>query len=112
PSHETRTIRIVAPAGWRWEELPPGGDENGGDFGHAHLDIARDPRDPRAVLVTRKVSFDLDRIPVEKYGAWRAWVQRTDALMHRALRLSGENAPDKAKAAVQTAPAQTEGAAR
>ncbi len=80
PSHETRTIRIVAPAGWAWAELPLGGDENGGDFGRAHLTIARDPRDVRAVVVTRSVSFDLDRIPVAKYGAWRAWLQRVDAL--------------------------------
>jgi transglutaminase-like putative cysteine protease len=90
PSHETRTIRIVAPAGWAWSDLPPGGDENGGDFGRAHLDIARDPRDPRVVVVTRSVSFDLDRIPVARYAAWRAWVQRTDALMHKAVRLVKE----------------------
>jgi hypothetical protein len=92
PSHESRTIRIVAPVGWKWGELPPGGDESGGDFGHAHLEIARDARDPRAVVVTRKMSFDLDRIPVERYAAWRAWVQRTDALMHKAVRLVKEGA--------------------
>jgi transglutaminase-like putative cysteine protease len=90
PSHETRTIRIVAPAGWAWGELPAGGDENGGDFGHAHLEIARDARDPRTVVVTRSVSFDLDRIPVARYAAWRAWVQRTDALMHKVVRLVKE----------------------
>ena len=90
PSHETRTTRIVAPAGWAWGELPAGGDENGGDFGHAHLEIARDARDPRTVVVTRSVSFDLDRIPVARYAAWRAWVQRTDALMHKAVRLVKE----------------------
>jgi len=90
PSHETRTIRIVAPPGWAWSDLPPGGDENGGDFGRAHLDFAKDARDPRVVVVTRSVSFDLDRIPVARYGAWRAWVQRTDALMHKAVRLVKE----------------------
>ncbi len=92
PRHETRTIRIVAPPGWKWGELPLGGDENGGDFGHAHLDVARDPRDPRAVVVTRSESFELDLVPVEKYVAWRAWVQRVDALMHKAVRLSKEGA--------------------
>ena len=92
PSHEVRTIRVVAPQGWSWEEPPAGGDENGGDFGRAHLAVARDPRDPRAMIVTRSVSFDLDRIPVEKYGAWRAWVQRVDALMHKTVRLTKEHA--------------------
>jgi hypothetical protein len=87
PSHETRTIRVHAPAGWTWEELPPGGDENGHDFGRAHLEIVRDPRDPRTAIVTRSVSFDMDLIPVEKYEAWRGWVQRVDALMHKGLRL-------------------------
>ena len=26
-------------------------------------------------------------IPVDRYGAWRAWIQRTDALLHKAVRL-------------------------
>jgi hypothetical protein len=90
PSHETRTIRIVAPPGWSWGDLPPGGDENGGDFGRAHLDVARDPRDARVVVVTRSVTWDLDLIPVEKYAAWRGWVQRVDALMHKVVRLAKE----------------------
>jgi hypothetical protein len=42
------------------------------------------------VVVTRSVSFDLDRIPVARYAAWRAWVQRTDALMHKVVRLVKE----------------------
>ena len=92
PSHEVRTIRIVAPPGWKWGELPPGGDENGGDFGRAHLEIVRDPRDSRAVVVTRSVIFDQDRIPVERYPAWRGWVQRVDALMHKTVRLVKEQA--------------------
>ena len=56
----------------------------------AHLEIARDPRDARTVVVTRSVSFDLDRIPVARYGAWRAWVQKVDALMHKVVRLAKE----------------------
>jgi hypothetical protein len=87
PSHETRTIRVIAPAGFHWGEMPPGGDENGGDFGRAHLEIARDPKDARAVVITRTVVFNMDLIPVDKYGAWRAWVQRVDALMHKGVRL-------------------------
>jgi hypothetical protein len=90
PSHETRTIRLVAPVGWAWGDLPPGGDLNGGDFGRAHLDIARDPRDARTVVVTRSYSFDEDRIPVDKYPAWRAYVQGIDALMHKTVRLVKE----------------------
>ncbi len=87
PSHETRTIRVIAPAGFAWGELPPGGDENGGDFGRAHLEIARDPKDARTVVITRTVVFNMDEIPVDKYVAWRGWVQRVDALMHKGVRL-------------------------
>ena len=90
PRREARAIRVVAPRGWRFEPLPPGGDENGGAFGAAHLEIARDPRDPRAVVARRVVVFDQSAISVEQYPRWRAWVQRVDALMHRAVRLEPE----------------------
>ena len=90
PRRESRTIHVVAPKGWRFEALPPGGDENGGPFGKAHLEIARDPRDPRAVVVKRVVVFDQGTISVDEYPRWRAWVQRVDALMHRAVRLEPE----------------------
>src|SRR5262249_13102401 len=42
PSHQSRTIRVLAPPGYRFAALPPGGDENGGDFGRAHLDLSLD----------------------------------------------------------------------
>jgi hypothetical protein len=87
PSKETRTIRVLAPAGFQWSELPPGGDASGGEFGSAHLEIARDPKDARAVVITRTVIFNMDYIPVDKYAAWRGWVQRVDALMHKGVRL-------------------------
>jgi hypothetical protein len=87
PRKEVRTIRVVAPKGWRFETLPQGGDENGGPFGRAHLEIARDPRDPQAVLVKRSMVFDQNVIPIDEYPRWRGWVQRVDALMHKALRL-------------------------
>ena len=87
PRKESRTIRVVAPPGYAFEPLPPGGDENGGAFGHAHLDLARDPRDPRTVVVRRTIVFDRSEIAVEDYPKWRAWVQRVDALMHRSVRL-------------------------
>jgi hypothetical protein len=87
PSHQTRTVRAVAPTGMAWAELPPGGDANGGEFGRAHLELARDPKDPRALIIKRTVLFNQHLIPVEKYQAWRSWVQQVDALMHKEVRL-------------------------
>jgi hypothetical protein len=92
PSHETRTIRVVAPKGFAWAALPPGGDEDGGPFGRAHLEVVRDARDPRTVVIKRSVVFDQSIIPVDKYAAWRAWIQRVDALMHKGVRLLPEGA--------------------
>jgi len=88
PRKESRTIRVLAPKGWAFEELPAGGDENGGTFGRAHLEVTHDPHDARAVLVKRTVVFDESAISVPQYRSWRAWVQRVDALMHRGLRLA------------------------
>jgi len=87
PSHQTRTTRIVAPPGFTWSALPPGGDENGHEFGRAHLEVTRDPKDPRAVLVKRTLVFDQNLIPVDRYKPWREWLQRVDALMHKTVRL-------------------------
>jgi hypothetical protein len=87
PRRESRTLHVVAPRGWRFEPLPPGGDENGAAFGRAHLDISSDPRDARAVVVKRTMVFDQSAISVDEYPRWRAWVQRVDALMHKVLRL-------------------------
>ncbi|MDB4996896.1 MAG: Transglutaminase-like enzyme putative cysteine protease, partial [Myxococcaceae bacterium] len=86
PSHQRRTIRVTAPAGYVWGDLPPGGDENGGEFGNAHLEVAKDPKDARVVVIKRTVVFDMSLIPVEKYAAWRAFIQRVDALMHKGVR--------------------------
>jgi hypothetical protein len=87
PRKESRTIRVLLPKGWRFEALPQGGDENGGPFGRAHLEIARDPHDPQAILVKRTMIFDQSTISVDEYPRWRAWVQRVDALMHKSVRL-------------------------
>jgi hypothetical protein len=87
PRKESRAIRVLAPKGWRFEDLPQGGDENGGPFGRAHLEIARDPRDAQAVVVKRTMVFDQSTISVDEYPRWRAWVQRVDSLMHKSLRL-------------------------
>lgn len=88
PSHQTRTIRVLPPAGYRATELARGGEENGGEFGYAKVEIKNDPQNPRGVLVTRTVVFDLSTIPVEKYAAWRAWLQRVDGLLHRSVRFA------------------------
>ena len=86
PGHETRAITIVAPAGFAFADLPPGGDEPGGEFGKAHLEFAR-AAGKNAVIVKRSVVFDMSTIPVEKYAKWRGWLQRVDGLMHRMVRL-------------------------
>ncbi len=88
PSHHTRSMRIVAPEGFAWGELPPGGDVDGGEFGRAHLAFVRD-EGRRALVITREVWFEQDLIPVEKYADWRSFLGRVDALMHREVRLTG-----------------------
>jgi hypothetical protein len=90
PSHEARTIHVVAPRGYRFAELPPGGDADGGEFGRAHVEIAKDPKDPRAVVVKQLFVMNADTIPVDKYAAWRAWLQSVDSLLHRSVRLTQE----------------------
>lgn len=87
PSHQNRTLRVLAPAGHAWGALPPGGDVKAGDFGSAHLEIARDPRDARALLIKRSIVFNMHLIPVDKYAAWRGFIQQVDALMHKEVRL-------------------------
>ena len=86
PSHQARTVRVTAPAGFEWGALPPGGEENGGEFGRAKLDVSVDPKNPRVVVIKRTVVFDQHQIGVDKYPAWRAFIQRVDALMHKSVR--------------------------
>jgi hypothetical protein len=85
PGHEKRAITILAPAGYVFADLPPAGEEAGGEFGRAKLTFSRTGAD--TVVVERTVVFDLSTIPVDKYPAWRAWLQRVDGLMHRMVRL-------------------------
>jgi len=85
PSHQTRVIRIAPPAGYRAAELPADGEEQGGEFGYARVEMRKDETN-RGVVVKRKVVFDLSTISVEKYDAWRAWLQRVDTLLHRSVR--------------------------
>ncbi|XXX75767.1 transglutaminase-like domain-containing protein [Sorangium sp. So ce134] len=86
PRHHNRTITIVAPAGYAFAELPPGGDENGGEFGRASISFARAPG-KNAVVVKERVIIDRSTIPVAQYAAWRGWLQRVDGLLHQMVRL-------------------------
>ncbi|HSY24766.1 MAG TPA: transglutaminase domain-containing protein [Polyangiaceae bacterium] len=104
PRKESRTIRVVAPTGFTFGALPPGGDENGGPFGSAHLEVSPDPHDPRAILVRRTVVFDRSKISVEEYPKWRAWVQHVDALLHRNVRLVAVSASGPARPVSATGP--------
>jgi hypothetical protein len=93
PRREARTIRVIAPRGWSFEPLPPGGDENGGNFGRARLDVTRDSSNPQAIVAKRTLVIDQSVISVQDYPKWRAWVQRVDALMHKAVRLAPTAGP-------------------
>jgi transglutaminase-like putative cysteine protease len=97
PAHQTRVIHVEPPAGYDVVELPKGGEESGGEFGYARLDIQREPGG-RGVVIQRTVVFDMSTIAVDKYEAWRAWLQRVDALLHRGIRFAprataGKSAP-------------------
>lgn len=85
PRRDIRTLTILPPAGFNVAELPPGGIENGGEFGKAILEIT--PGEAGSVVVKRTVIFDLSTIPLDKYQKWRTWLQRVDALLHRTVRL-------------------------
>lgn len=98
PSHQKRVMRIVAPPGYRFADLPPGGEEKGAGFGHAQLQVGFDPLKPDVVVVTRSVVFDMSTIPVDQYTEWRSWLQRVDRLMHRIVRIvptAGKAVPTK-----------------
>jgi tetratricopeptide (TPR) repeat protein len=88
PSHQTRVIHVTAPAGYQPAELPKGGEENGGEFGYARLEIQREPGSTTGVVIKRTVVFDMSTIAVDRYEAWRAWLQRVDALLHRSIRFT------------------------
>lgn len=86
PGHQTHTITIVAPPGYEFAELPPGGEEPAGEFGSARVEFRREKTSDR-IVVLRNVVFDMSTIPVAKYPAWRAWLSRVDGLVHRMPRL-------------------------
>jgi hypothetical protein len=84
PAHENRTMRLVAPAGWKWAELPPEGAEDGGPFGRAKLELRIEGK---TAIVARSLALTQATIPPEQYDAWRAWLGKVDALFQRRLRL-------------------------
>ncbi len=87
PSHQTRTVRLIAPPGSHFVAPPPGGREAGGEFGRAELTLTLDPKDPRVLVAKRTVVLDQHMISTEKYPAWRNFIQRVDALMHKTVRI-------------------------
>jgi hypothetical protein len=87
PSHETRNITIVAPAGYSFADLPPGGEEAGGAFGSARLEFSLGPPRSNSVIVKRSLTFGMSTIAVAEYASWRAWLQRVDGLMRRMVRI-------------------------
>lgn len=103
PGHQTRSITITAPAGYAFAELPPGGEENGGEFGKAKITFAKG-KAKDTVVVTRSVAFDMSIVPVDKYDKWRGWLQRTDRLMHQTVRLVPTGDAKKGDAAKADAP--------
>src|SRR5262249_48659258 len=90
--HQTHTITIVAPEGYQFADLPPNGDEPGGEFGRGRIEFSPG-KSANQVVVKRTVTFDLSTIPVDKYAKWREWLQRVDGLMHRMVRLVPQKAP-------------------
>ena len=114
PGHQSRVITITAPAGYAFAELPPGGEENGGEFGKAKLTFSKG-KTKDSVVVSRSVAFDMSVVPVDKYEKWRAWLQRVDRLMHQTVRLvptkdaKGSNTPSVSPKAPAT-PAPKKGA--
>lgn len=85
PSHQSRTLRIQAPAGFRWAAPALGGVEREAEFGRAELSITQ--AGPQTMVVRRQVVFDQHLIPPSRYAQFRAWLQRVDALMNKQLRL-------------------------
>jgi hypothetical protein len=85
PSHQNRSIRITAPEGWAFDELPPGGEAKGGAFGHAKVTYKQGKGG--GIEIQAEVVFDKSTIPVAEYPAFRAWLESVDALMRQSVRL-------------------------
>ena len=86
PQHRDMTIEVIAPQGFVFADLPPDGEEDGGEFGKASLSLVLSP-DKRRVTVKRTVALSRSRIAVAEYPRWRAWLQRVDGVLQRSVRL-------------------------
>ena len=88
PTHRTITVSVTAPQGYRFAALPPN-EALDSAFGStsAHFSLAKDKRH---ATMRHQVSFSRARIEVAQYPAWRSFLQRSDRLSQRALRLTPE----------------------
>ncbi len=86
PSRRRMEVRIVAPPGYRFADLPPDATADGGPFGSASVTFEKQ-RDGRSIRMTREVQLAQSFIPVADYPAWRRWLQRIDAIRQRSVRL-------------------------
>ncbi|NOY93175.1 MAG: DUF3857 domain-containing protein [Deltaproteobacteria bacterium] len=80
---EERTIRL--PAGFRPGRLPTGGVAES-PFGKLSLSVEANGR---SILARTEFEVRRDRIPPDEYPAFRAWVERADALLREQITLEG-----------------------
>lgn len=99
PSEQRVRTTFVAPKGYRFAELPPGGKVDGGDLGRGTLEL-KPGTAPNTVVVDLSVVLDKSTISLAEYPAFRTMLQRIDALTHRVVRL----VPDGAAAPRPAAP--------
>jgi transglutaminase-like putative cysteine protease/Flp pilus assembly protein TadD len=90
PSEQRMKTTIVAPRGYRFAELPLGGEVDGGELGRGKLEVK--PGAPGTVVVDLSVVLDRSTIPLSEYAAFRSMLQRIDALTHQVVRLVPEAA--------------------
>jgi hypothetical protein len=86
PQYRRMIVEMIAPSSHQFTALPPDALEDGGTFGKASLTLTRS-NDGRKVTMTRDVALAQSLISVAEYPAWRAWLQRIDALLLRSVRL-------------------------
>jgi len=92
PKHQAVEVRLEAPRGFRFADLPPDSEVDGQAFGRAEQKFARaggrGPRGGEVVVVTRRVALEQTRITVAEYPAWRRWLQRIDRMLQHSVRLT------------------------
>ncbi len=86
PSHQKRTITLLAPPGFAFRELPAAGEAKGGPFGTAKVSF-KPGKQNGSVIIESEVVFDKSTISVAEYPAFRKWLESVDALMRKSVRL-------------------------